>query len=153
MAHSRVEGWSEAQMPDSQAKLAEQYGKLATEEVAMAKLALTNEARARHYAKATEISLARCSARSVPSKLQTKRVRSRRLPSCSTFHPARAPEQDRGHKDRQQARRLTKQGAAQGNRCPLPGSGPPPKRYARRFWAGANRVPIALGMGGSIATG
>jgi hypothetical protein len=41
-------------MPDSPAKVAEHYRKLAAEEVAMAKLALTNEARARHYAKAAE---------------------------------------------------------------------------------------------------
>jgi hypothetical protein len=41
-------------MPDTPAKLAEHYRKLASEEVAMAKLALTNEARARHYAKAAE---------------------------------------------------------------------------------------------------
>jgi hypothetical protein len=41
-------------MPDTAAKLAEHYRKLASEEVAMAKLALTNEARARHYAKAAE---------------------------------------------------------------------------------------------------
>jgi hypothetical protein len=33
-------------------RLAEHYRKLAAEEVAMAKVALTNEARARHYAKA-----------------------------------------------------------------------------------------------------
>jgi hypothetical protein len=42
------------EMPDTPAKLAEHYRKLASEEVAMAKLALTNEARARHYAKAAE---------------------------------------------------------------------------------------------------
>jgi hypothetical protein len=41
-------------MPDTPAKLAEHYRKLAAEEVAMAKLARTNEARARHYAKAAE---------------------------------------------------------------------------------------------------
>jgi len=41
-------------MPDAPAKLAEHYRKLAAEEVAMAKIALTNEARARHYAKAAE---------------------------------------------------------------------------------------------------
>jgi hypothetical protein len=41
-------------MPDTDAKLPEHYRKLASEEVAMAKLALTNEARARHYAKAAE---------------------------------------------------------------------------------------------------
>ncbi len=41
-------------MPDTPAKLAEHYRKLAAEEVAMAKVALTNEARARHYAKAAE---------------------------------------------------------------------------------------------------
>jgi hypothetical protein len=41
-------------MPDSPAKVAEHYRKQAAEEVAMAKLALTNEARARHYAKAAE---------------------------------------------------------------------------------------------------
>jgi hypothetical protein len=41
-------------MPDTPARLAEHYRKLATEEVAMAKVALTNEARARHYAKAAE---------------------------------------------------------------------------------------------------
>jgi hypothetical protein len=41
-------------MPDTSAKLAEHYRKLASEEVAMAKLALTNEARALHYAKAAE---------------------------------------------------------------------------------------------------
>ena len=39
-------------MPDTPEKLAENYRKLAAEEVAMAKVALTNEARARHYAKA-----------------------------------------------------------------------------------------------------
>ena len=54
MARWRVEGWPEAQMPDTPAKLAEHYRKLASEEVAMAKLALTNEARPRHYAKAAE---------------------------------------------------------------------------------------------------
>jgi hypothetical protein len=41
-------------MPNTPAKFAEHYRKLAAEEVAMAKLALTNEARARHYAKAAE---------------------------------------------------------------------------------------------------
>jgi hypothetical protein len=41
-------------MPDTPAKLAEHYRKLASEEVAMAKVALTKEARARHYAKAAE---------------------------------------------------------------------------------------------------
>ncbi len=41
-------------MADTPAKLAEHYRKLASEEVAMAKVALTNEARARHYAKAAE---------------------------------------------------------------------------------------------------
>jgi hypothetical protein len=41
-------------MPDTPARLAEHYRKLATEEVAMAKVTLTNEARARHYAKAAE---------------------------------------------------------------------------------------------------
>ncbi len=41
-------------MPDTPAKLAEHYRKLAAEEVAMAKVALTNEARARHYAKAAD---------------------------------------------------------------------------------------------------
>jgi hypothetical protein len=41
-------------MSDIAAKLAEHYRKLAAEEVAMARLALTNEARARHYAKAAE---------------------------------------------------------------------------------------------------
>jgi hypothetical protein len=41
-------------MSDTSAKLVEHYRKLATEEVAMAELALTNEARARHYAKAAE---------------------------------------------------------------------------------------------------
>jgi hypothetical protein len=41
-------------MPDTSAKLAEHYRTLASEEVAMAKMALTNEARARHYAKADE---------------------------------------------------------------------------------------------------
>jgi hypothetical protein len=46
--------WPEAQMPNSPAKLAEHYRKLAAEEVAMAKLARTNEARARHYAKAAD---------------------------------------------------------------------------------------------------
>jgi len=55
MARWRVEGWPEAQMPDTPAKLAEHYRRLAAEEVAMAKLALTNEARARHYAKAADI--------------------------------------------------------------------------------------------------
>jgi hypothetical protein len=50
----RVEGWPEAQMPNTPAKLAEHYRKLAAEEVAMAKLALTNEARARHYGKAAD---------------------------------------------------------------------------------------------------
>ena len=54
MARWHVEGWPEAQMRDSPAKLAEHYRKLAAEEVAMAKLALTNETRARHYAKAAE---------------------------------------------------------------------------------------------------
>ncbi len=39
-------------MPDIPTKIAEHYRKLAAEEVAMAKVALTNEARARHYAKA-----------------------------------------------------------------------------------------------------
>ncbi len=39
-------------MPDTPEKLAENYRKLAAEEVAMAKVTLTNEARARHYAKA-----------------------------------------------------------------------------------------------------
>ena len=39
-------------MPDTPEKLAENYRKLAAEEVAMAKVALPNEARARHYAKA-----------------------------------------------------------------------------------------------------
>jgi hypothetical protein len=39
-------------MTDTAAKLAEHYRKLTAEEVAMAKVALTNEARARHYAKA-----------------------------------------------------------------------------------------------------
>jgi hypothetical protein len=41
-------------MPNTPAKLAEHYRKLAAEEVAMAKVAITNEARARHYAKAAE---------------------------------------------------------------------------------------------------
>ncbi len=41
-------------MPDTPAKLTEHYRKLAAEEVAMAKVAVTNEARARHYAKAAE---------------------------------------------------------------------------------------------------
>ena len=41
-------------MSDTSAKLAEHFRKLAAEEVAMAELALTNEARARHYAKAAE---------------------------------------------------------------------------------------------------
>jgi hypothetical protein len=41
-------------MSDTSAKLTELYRKLAAEEVAMAKLAPTNEARARHYAKAAE---------------------------------------------------------------------------------------------------
>jgi hypothetical protein len=39
---------------DTPERLAEHYRKLAAEEVAMAKVALTNEARARHYAKAAE---------------------------------------------------------------------------------------------------
>ena len=39
-------------MTDTAVKLAEHYRKLAAEEVAMAKVALTNEARARHYANA-----------------------------------------------------------------------------------------------------
>jgi hypothetical protein len=46
--------WPQAQMPDTPEKLAEHYRKLAAEKVAMAKVALTNEARARHYAKAAE---------------------------------------------------------------------------------------------------
>lgn len=41
-------------MPDTAAKLTEHYRKLAAEEGAMAKIALTNEARARHYAKAAD---------------------------------------------------------------------------------------------------
>jgi hypothetical protein len=41
-------------MPDTPARLAEHYRKPTTEEVAMAKVALTNKARARHYAKAAE---------------------------------------------------------------------------------------------------
>jgi hypothetical protein len=41
-------------MADAPTKFAEHYRNLASEEVAMAKLALTNEARARHYAKAAE---------------------------------------------------------------------------------------------------
>jgi hypothetical protein len=41
-------------MPDTLAQLAQHYRKVAVEEVAMAKVALTNEARARHYAKAAE---------------------------------------------------------------------------------------------------
>jgi len=41
-------------MTDTAVKLAEHYRKLAAEEVAMAKVALTNEARARHYAKAAD---------------------------------------------------------------------------------------------------
>ena len=41
-------------MPDTAEKLAEHYRKLAAEEVAMAKVALTNEARARHYTTAAE---------------------------------------------------------------------------------------------------
>jgi hypothetical protein len=49
-----LRGWPEAQMRDSPAMLAEHYRKLAAEEVAMAKLALTNEARARHYGKAAD---------------------------------------------------------------------------------------------------
>jgi len=39
-------------MPDTPEKLVEHYRKLAAEEVAMARVARTNEARARHYAKA-----------------------------------------------------------------------------------------------------
>ena len=39
------------------------YRKLAAEEVAMAKVALTNEARARHYAKAAEIGSSRMQSR------------------------------------------------------------------------------------------
>ena len=42
-------------MSDTSAKLAEHFRKLAAEEVAMAELALTNEARARHYAKAVAL--------------------------------------------------------------------------------------------------
>jgi hypothetical protein len=41
-------------MSDTSAKLAEHFRKLAAEEVAMAELALTNEAHSRHYAKAAE---------------------------------------------------------------------------------------------------
>ncbi len=41
-------------MSETAAKLTEHYRKLATEEVAMAKLALTNEACARRYAKAAK---------------------------------------------------------------------------------------------------
>lgn len=41
-------------MSDPSAKLAEHFRNLAAEEVGMAELALTNEARARHYAKAAE---------------------------------------------------------------------------------------------------
>jgi hypothetical protein len=41
-------------MTDTAVKLAEHYRKLTAEEVAMAKVALTNEARARHYAKAAD---------------------------------------------------------------------------------------------------
>jgi hypothetical protein len=41
-------------MFDTPSRLAEHYRKLAAEEVAMAKVALANEARARHYAKAAE---------------------------------------------------------------------------------------------------
>ncbi len=41
-------------MSGTPAKLAEHYRRLAAEEVAMAKVAITNEARARHYAKAAE---------------------------------------------------------------------------------------------------
>jgi hypothetical protein len=52
MARWHIEDWPDAQMPDT--KLAEHYRKLAAEEVAMAELARTNEARARHYAKAAD---------------------------------------------------------------------------------------------------
>jgi hypothetical protein len=46
-------------MPDTPTKLAEHYRKLSIEEVAMAKLALTNEARARRYARPRSIGSAR----------------------------------------------------------------------------------------------
>ncbi len=55
-------------MPDDPAKLAEHYRKLAAEEVAMAKLALTNEARARHYAKAADYWKQAAAAQDKPSE-------------------------------------------------------------------------------------
>jgi hypothetical protein len=134
-------------MSDTAAKLAEHYRKLAAEEVAMAKLALTNEARARHYAKAAGDFFGKLFRTLGSIEAPDEKSATTEVAHCSTSHLARAPEQDRGHKNRQQARRLTKQGAAQGTRCPLRGSGPPPKRCARRFSAGANCVPIASGMG------
>jgi hypothetical protein len=46
--------WLKHKMPDTPARLAEHYRELATEEVAMAKLPLINEARALHYAEAAD---------------------------------------------------------------------------------------------------